>query len=95
MVCGLNQMISVDSDLYRAHPDWAIQAEGRAHTYSRNQLVLNLANPDVVAYIKSAIDKILTENAIDYVKWDYNRNITNIGNGDTYLATQMQSMHIC
>ena len=85
------EMISVDSDLYRAHPDWAIQAEGRAHTYSRNQLVLNLANPDVVAYIKLAIDEILTENAIDYVKWDYNRNITNIGNGDTYLATQMQS----
>lgn len=85
------EMISVDSDLYRAHPDWAIQAEDRGHTYSRNQLVLNLANPDVVAYIKAAIDKILTENAIDYVKWDYNRNITNIGNGDTYLATQMQS----
>ncbi|WP_274641491.1 alpha-galactosidase [Streptococcus equinus] len=85
------EMISVDSDLYRAHPDWAIQAEDRCHTYSRNQLVLNLANPDVVAYIKAAIDKILTENAIDYVKWDYNRNITNIGNGDTYLATQMQS----
>ena len=85
------EMISVDSDLYRIHPDWAIQAEGRGHTYSRNQLVLNLANPDVVAYIKAAIDKILTENAIDYVKWDYNRNITNIGNGDTYLATQMQS----
>lgn len=85
------EMISVDSDLYRTHPDWAIQAEGRGHTYSRNQLVLNLANPDVVAYIKAAIDKILTENAIDYVKWDYNRNITNIGNGDTYLATQMQS----
>lgn len=85
------EMISVDSDLYRAHPDWAIQAEDRGHTYSRNQLVLNLANPDVVAYIKAAIDKILTENTIDYVKWDYNRNITNIGNGDTYLATQMQS----
>lgn len=85
------EMISVDSDLYRAHPDWAIQAKGRGHTYSRNQLVLNLANPDVVAYIKAAIDKILTENTIDYVKWDYNRNITNIGNGDTYLATQMQS----
>ena len=85
------EMISVDSDLYRANPDWSIQAEGRGHTYSRNQLVLNLANPDVVAYIKAAIDKILTENAIDYVKWDYNRNITNIGNGDTYLATQMQS----
>ena len=85
------EMISVDSDLYRSHSDWAIQAEGRGHTYSRNQLVLNLANPDVVAYIKLAIDKILTENAIDYVKWDYNRNITNIGNGDSALATKMQS----
>ena len=85
------EMISPDSDLYRAHPDWGIQSKGRGHTYSRNQLVLNLANPDVVAYIKSAIDKILTENAIDYVKWDYNRNITNIGNGDSVLATQMQS----
>ena len=85
------EMISVDSNLYRAHPDWAIQVEGRGHTYSRNQLVLNLANPDVVAYIKAAIDKILTENAIDYVKWDYNRNITNIGNGDSALATKMQS----
>ncbi len=85
------EMISVDSDLYRTHPDWAIQAEGRTHTYSRNQLVLNLANPDVVDYIKLAIDNILTENAIDYVKWDYNRNITNIGNGDSALATKMQS----
>lgn len=85
------EMISVDSNLYRAHPDWAIQAEGRGHTYSRNQLVLNLANPDVVAYIKSAIDKILSDNDIDYVKWDYNRNISNIGNGATYLETQMQS----
>ena len=45
----------------------------------------------MVAYIKLAIDKILTENAIDYVKWDYNRNITNIGNGDSALATKMQS----
>lgn len=85
------EMISVDSDLYRAHPDWAIQVEGREHTYSRNQLMLNLANPDVVAYLKEALDKILTENAIDYVKWDYNRNMTNIGNGTSYLETQMQS----
>ena len=84
-------MVSVDSKLYRAHPDWVIQADQREHTYSRNQLVLNLANPDVVAYIKTVLDKLLTENTIDYVKWDYNRNITNIGNGRTYLETQMQS----
>ena len=85
------EMISVDSDLYRKHPDWAIQVPNYGHTYSRNQLMLNLANPDVVAYLKDVLDKILTDNAIDYVKWDYNRNMTNIGNGADYLESQMQS----
>lgn len=85
------EMFSVDSDLYRKHPDWAIQVPNYGHTYSRNQLVLNLANPDVVAYLKDVLDKILTDNAIDYVKWDYNRNITNIGNGANYLESLMQS----
>ena len=85
------EMISVDSDLYRTHPDWAIQVPNYGHTYSRNQLVLNLANPDVVTYLKDVLDKILTDNAIDYVKWDYNRNMTNIGNGANYLESQMQS----
>lgn len=85
------EMISVDSDLYRKHPDWAIQEPNYGHTYSRNQLMLNLANPDVVAYLKDVLDKILTDNAIDYVKWDYNRNMTNIGNGTNYLESQMQS----
>lgn len=85
------EMISEASDLYRAHPDWAIQAPCRGHTYSRNQLMLNLANPDVVAYLKETFDGILAQNAIDYIKWDYNRNMTNLGNGATYLETQMQS----
>ena len=85
------EMISVDSDLYRKRPDWAIQVPNYGHTYSRNQLMLNLANPDVVTYLKDVLDKILTDNAIDYVKWDYNRNMTNIGNGANYLESQMQS----
>ncbi|MGT2929664.1 alpha-galactosidase [Streptococcus dentasini] len=85
------EMISEDSNLYRKYPDWVIQAAGRSHTYSRNQLVLNFANPEVVEYIKLTFDDILRRHAIDYIKWDYNRNITNVGNGDTYLETQMQS----
>ena len=85
------EMISVDSDLYRKHPDWAIQVPNYGHTYSRNQLMLNLANPDVVAYLKDVLDKILTDNAIDNGKWDYNRNMTNIGKGANYLESQMQS----
>lgn len=85
------EMISVDSQLYRAHPDWAIQAPDRDHTYSRNQLVLDYANPDVVAYIKETLDQLLSQHDIDYIKWDMNRNITNLGNGTNYLATKMQS----
>lgn len=85
------EMISVDSDLYRRHPDWAIQVPDYEHTYSRNQLVLNLANPQVVEYLKSVLDQLLSYHDIDYIKWDMNRNITKLGNGLTYLETQMQS----
>ena len=85
------EMISVDSDLYRKHPDWAIQVPGYEHTYSRNQLVLNLANPQVVEYLKNVLDELLSHHKIDYIKWDMNRNITNLGNGSAYLETQMQS----
>ena len=73
------EMISVDSDLYRQHPDWAIQVPGYEHTYSRNQLVLNLANPQVVEYLKSVLDQLLSYHDIDYIKWDMNRNITKLG----------------
>lgn len=85
------EMISEDSDLYRNHPDWAIQVPNRSHTYSRNQLVLDLSNPEVVAYLKTTIDQLLENHEIDYVKWDMNRNITKIGNGTTYLETKAQS----
>jgi len=50
-------MVSEDSDLYRAHPDWALTIPGRAPSRSRNQLLLDLSNPDVRAYIKSCIEK--------------------------------------
>ena len=85
------EMISVDSDLYRKHPDWAIQVPGYEHTYSRNQLVLNLANPQVVEYLKNVLDELLSYHEIDYIKWDMNRNMTKLGNGLTYLETKMQS----
>ena len=85
------EMISENSDLYRQHPDWCIQVPNRSHTYSRNQLVLNLANKEVVAYLKTTFDTLLANHDIDYIKWDMNRNITNIGNGSYYLETQMQS----
>lgn len=72
------EMISEDSDLYRAHPDWAIQTKGRSHTYSREQLVLDLAQEAVQDYIIGSVADVLKSANISYVKWDMNRNITNI-----------------
>jgi alpha-galactosidase len=68
------EMVNPESDLYRKHPDWVLNFPGRPRTEGRNQLVLNLARPDVRAYIYSSLDKLLTENDIAFLKWDYNRN---------------------
>ncbi len=68
------EMINPDSDLYRKHPEWVLNFPGRPRSESRNQLVLNLARPDVRDYIEGFLDKLLTENDIAFLKWDYNRN---------------------
>ena len=68
------EMVNPDSDLYRKHPDWVLNFPGRPRSESRNQLVLNLARPDVRDYIEGFLDKLLTENDIAFLKWDYNRN---------------------
>ncbi len=70
------EMISEDSDLYRAHPDWAIKKEGVQPCYGRNQLVLDFTKHDVVNYVYDAVSKILSENDISYVKWDKNRELS-------------------
>ena len=68
------EMVNPDSDLYRKHSDWVLNFKGRPETQQRNQLVLNLARPDVRAYVFGFLDKLLTENDIAFLKWDYNRN---------------------
>jgi alpha-galactosidase len=68
------EMVNPDSDLYRKHPDWILNFEGRPRTEGRNQSVLNLARPDVRAYVFGFLDKLLNENDIAFLKWDYNRN---------------------
>lgn len=73
------EMVSPDSDLYRAHPDWAIHVDGRTPIEGRNQLILDLSREDVQDYIYHAVADVLAANGIDYVKWDMNRNMTNIG----------------
>ena len=68
------EMVNPDSDLYRQHPDWVLNFPGRPRSEQRNQLVLNLARQDVHDYVLNFLDKLLTENDIAFLKWDYNRN---------------------
>lgn len=68
------EMVNPNSALYREHPDWVLNFPGRPRTEGRNQLVLNLARPDVREYVFHFLDKLLTENDIAFLKWDYNRN---------------------
>lgn len=70
------EMISEDSDLYRAHSDWAIKKDGVEPVRGRNQLVLDLTRGEVVEYVFNAVSEILTEHEISYVKWDFNRTLT-------------------
>lgn len=70
------EMISEESELYRKHPDYAIKIPGREPSRHRNQLMLDLTRSEVRDYIVSSVNKVLKENKIEYVKWDYNRNAT-------------------
>lgn len=70
------EMINPDSDLYRAHPDWAIHCPGHTQTVGRNQMVLDLTRAEVRDYVVEVVSKILREHDIDYVKWDSNRAVT-------------------
>ena len=74
------EMISPDSDLYRAHPDWCIHIEGRTGTLSRNQYVLDYSRKEIRDYIYNKMKKILSSANIEYIKWDMNRQLTDVGN---------------
>jgi alpha-galactosidase len=82
------EMVNPDSDLYRAHPDWAIHFPGRPRSELRNQMVLNLARNDVKEYIFGFLDKLATENNIKYFKWDMNRPLSEPGWEDQPVADQ-------
>lgn len=75
------EMISEDSELYRQHPDWCIHTPGRPKSRGRSQLVLDFSRKEVRENILNQIKLILDEVPIDYIKWDYNRNMTELGSG--------------
>ena len=72
-------MISPDSNLYKEHPEWAIQIPGREATESRCQYVLDLSRPEVQDYAYESVAKILRSANIKYVKWDMNRQLSDLG----------------
>ena len=72
------ECVNPDSDLYRAHPDWAIAVPSRTPSLGRNQMVLDLTRQEVRDYIVDAVDSILNSANIEYVKWDYNRHISDM-----------------
>lgn len=69
------EMINPDSDLYRAHPDWVLALPGYARATGRHQLVLNLNIPQAFDYLVERMSWLLGEHAVDYVKWDMNREL--------------------
>jgi len=73
------EMVNPDSDLYRNHPDWCFHFPTRERTPSRKQLVLNMTRPEVQEYLFSVLNDLLSQNDIDFVKWDMNRPISEPG----------------
>lgn len=72
------EMVNMDSDLYRAHPEYVVRVPQKNPTFGRNQLVLDLCNKEVQDYIITQVTHVLDEAKIDYVKWDMNRHISDI-----------------
>ena len=72
------EMVNEDSELYRAHPDWALAIPGRAPARGRNQLVLDFSRPEVRRYIYDQIKAVLSSAEVSYVKWDMNRSLSDV-----------------
>jgi alpha-galactosidase len=89
------EMVSPDSDLFRAHPDWALQLHGRPLLTGRNQLVLDIARPEAAHYLFDKIDALLRAHPIDYLKWDHNRDLTTAGlsNGLPGYRAQVHALY--
>ncbi len=76
------EMINEDSDLFRAHPDWALQIAGRPLLTGRNQLVLDMGRREVGDHLFDALSRLLSTLPIGYLKWDHNRDLTTAGGAD-------------
>ena len=72
------EMVNENSDLYRAHPEWAVRIPEQEHAEGRNQMLLDLSNKEVVDYLIESMSQVFEQSGADYVKWDMNRNFTDV-----------------
>ena len=87
------EMVSEDSDLYRAHPDWALAIPGREPGRSRYQLVLDMSRPEGVEYLYQSMEAVLTSANIQYVKWDMNRHLSDVWSSAVPAGRQGEISH--
>lgn len=87
------EMVSPDSELYRKHPDWCLHIPDRRRTEGRQQLVLDMSRKDVQDEIVHMISDILASAPITYVKWDMNRNMTEVGSALLPPERQKETAH--
>lgn len=85
------EMVNEDSDLYRAHPDWAVMTPGRTPSQGRHQLILDLTRDDVRDYIVENVGKVIDSTKAAYVKWDFNRHHSDVYSA--HLANQGEFAH--
>ncbi|PEH04729.1 alpha-galactosidase [Lactobacillus sp. UMNPBX5] len=87
------EMISIDSKLYEKHPDWMIATPGRQGTPARNQYVLDITRQEVVDYLFEHMSAIIKQTKLDYIKWDMNRNITEMYGAKLPADQQLEFPH--
>ncbi len=87
------EMVSVDSELYCRHPDWTLHVRDYPSSFGRHQLVLDLSRREVQDYLIKSVSDILGLGIIDYVKWDFNRHITEGFSEGRQPARQMETKH--
>lgn len=88
------EMVNPDSDLYRAHPDWILNVEGRVPPTWRHELVLNLDIPEVFSHVLEQTSAIVRDHAISYIKWDHNRTLIDAGSfGKPAARKQTQALY--
>ncbi len=88
------EMINEDSELYRCHKDWAVRIPGRKASMGRHQMLLDLTRPEVRDYLYSSLEEVFSSASVSYVKWDFNRTITDYYSASLSTSEMGSFMHL-